>query len=371
MSNTAPLAANLNVGGKRVYALDMLRGFVMIFIMAGAGYHRAFKAISPDGFWGFLSDQLEHPAWEGLRFYDLIFPTFIFCIGMSVVYSLDRMVRENGLQTTYWRIFKRTALLFFLGVLEDGGMRDIADENVICGVLQRLALCYGITSVLYLNFKRRGLFIIFGTIMIGYWILFTMVPVPGVGVVSMVKYECWPNWVAQQIPPYYSADPEDLFSTLTAVCTCLLGVFTVFLIRGQEPKQVLLRLLGFSALCLVVGYAWWWLHFPVIKRAWTSSYVLVAGGYSLLFLAIFYGFADVLRWRGAWTKPFIWTGMNALTIYMLSFMLRFNDFARWFVGGPIEDAAGIYGELLVNVVSLVIAMLFLRWMYNRKIFLRL
>jgi predicted acyltransferase len=373
MSDATSIATESPNRAKRVYALDMLRGFVMIFIMAGAGYRRSFEAISEEGFWGFLATQLEHPPWEGLVFYDLIFPTFIFCIGVSLVYSLERMLRDEGKRAVYWRILKRTALLYFLGVLEDGGLREITDENVICGVLQRLALCYGITSVLYLNFKRRGLLVIFGTIMVGYWILFTMVPVPGVGVVSMVKHECWPNWIAQQIPPYYEDDPEDLSSTLTAVCTCLLGVFTAMLLRDSKraPKQILLRLLGLSALCLAVGYAWWWLHFPVIKRAWTSSYVLVAGGYSLLFLSVFYGFADVLQWRGPWTKPLIWTGMNALTIYMLSFMLRFNNYARWFVGGPIEEAAGVYGELLVNLTSLTLALLFLRWMYNRKIFLRL
>lgn len=357
---------------RRVVSLDMLRGFVMIFIMAGAGYHRAFAAISEEGFWGMLSTQLEHPGWEGLRFYDLIFPAFLFCIGVSLVYSLDRMVRDEGKKAAYWRVFKRTVLLFFVGVLLDGGMREITDENVICGVLQRLALCYGITSVLYLNFSMRGLYIIFGAILIGYWILLTMVPVPGHGV-NLVKGECWPNWISQQLPPYYDDDPEDLFSTIPAVCSCLLGVFIAPMLRdsSRDRKQVMLRLFGLAAICLAAGYLWWWLHFPVIKRAWTSSYVLTAGGYSLLFLAIFYALVDVLRWRGKWTLPFIWTGMNALTIYVLSDIVKFNDLARWFVGGAVEEYFGDYGRLLVNIVALVIAMAFLRWMYNRRIFLRL
>lgn len=373
MADSSSTATEPESVTRRVVALDMLRGFVMIFIMAGAGYHRAFAAISKEGFWGMLSTQLEHPGWEGLRFYDLIFPTFIFCIGVALVFSLDRMVREEGKRAAYWRIFKRTVLLYFLGILEDGGLREITDENVICGVLQRLALCYGITSVLYLNFKQRTLYIIFGAIMIGYWILLTMVPVPGTGEVNLVKGECWPNWISQQLPPYYDDDPEDLFSTIPAVCSCLLGVFIAPLLRDRkrEPKQILLRLLGLAAICLAAGYGWWWLGFPVVKRAWTSSYVLVAGGYSLLFLSFFYAFADVLQWRGAWTRPFIWTGMNALTIYMLTYMVDFNDYARWFVGGPVEAACGVYGLLVVNIVSLIIALWFLRWMYNRKIFLRL
>lgn len=374
-AKAAPAPAGPKVSGDRIVSVDVLRGFVMMFIIGGGEYSRAFLSIDREGFWGFLGNQLEHPGWEGLRFFDLIFPTFLFIIGISLVFSLDKLVGQADKTDAYKRIFKRFAILFFLGVLCDQGMNEITEENVLCGVLQRLALCYLAASLLFLNLEWKALAGILVGVLVGYWILFTMVPVPGVGVSIAEEGMCWPYFIDARIPPYYDTDPEGFATTIPAVCTCLLGVLTGIFLRDNDlsEAEVAKRLAGAGLALLVTGYVFWYvLHCPVIKRAWTTSYVLCAGGYSLLFLSLLYFIIDVKEWQGPWMQPFLWLGMNPLIVYVgnESKAVNFEGMARMFVGGPVAQAFGPYGNLLVACAGLAITLWFMRYLYEREIFLR-
>jgi predicted acyltransferase len=358
------------VGG-RLMSLDVLRGFDMFWIIGADSIVRGLRVISDDGVPGFFVRQFEHVRWEGFVFYDLIFPLFVFMIGMSLVLSLDKMVAKDGKGKAYARILRRSFLLFLLGVIYDDGVASIYDENVLCGVLQRLALCYFFTSLLYINLKPKALLALVVVVLIAYYILLCFVPVPGVGEVSLIRDAHWPAWVDEHTPPYYDFDPENYLGTVTAVCSCILGVFAGLFLRDSkknDTQKVLILIVGGIALT-IVGYLWGF-HFPIVKRMWTSSYVLVAGGYSFALLGIFYWIIDVLQVRW-WVWPFVWIGTNPLALYMANFIVDWDRVGSWFVGGPVAAVVDPYGQLLIAAAGLFFTLVLAWFLYTRKIFLRL
>ena len=166
------------------------------------------------------------------------------------------------------------------------------------------------------------------------------------------------------------SESEGLLSTIPAIATALLGVFAGLILRDgrfSDWKRVWI-FAGAGVLMVLAGYLWG-LQFPIVKKIWTSSYVLVAGGYSCLLLALFYCVVDVLKFQ-RWAIPLIWIGANPLMIYMLSEFIDFRNIARRIVGGPVADQFGQYGELFILAVAIMIVFLFARFLYHRKIFLR-
>jgi predicted acyltransferase len=151
----------------------------------------------------------------------------------------------------------------------------------------------------------------------------------------------------------------------------LLGVFAGLLLRNgavSDQKKVLI-LLGAGLAGVGLGFLWG-TQFPVIKKIWTSSYVLVAGGYACLFLAVFYQLIEIWHLR-RWCTPFLWIGMNPITIYLVFHLVRFSDIAKLVVGGPVRVALGRWGELATAVVVVGMVLGLVRLLYVRKVFLRL
>jgi len=190
--------------------------------------------------------------------------------------------------------------------------------------------------------------------------------IKGVNLASYVdqKYLPGKNWDG-------TWDPEGLLSTLPAIATCLLGAFAGLLLKNKtvpEQKKVAWLLAGGVA-GVVAGFLWG-LQFPVIKKIWTSSYVLVAGGYSCIFLAVFHQIVGIWKYQ-KWAMPFVWIGMNSITVYLVHNLVDLPKLANRFVGGPIKAGFGAYGELLVTVVVLGLSFLLCQFLYRRKIFLRL
>ncbi|MCC6153725.1 MAG: DUF1624 domain-containing protein [Candidatus Hydrogenedentes bacterium] len=376
----------------RMLALDVLRGFTMFWIIGSDSLHQAFKAISETGVAGFFANQFEHRKWDGFVFYDLIFPMFIFIIGISLVFSLQKIMQTHGKGEAYKRIFKRFVLMFLLGVFYDefmfkmfeyadkdksiGVLYDKWDENMLCGVLQRLAIAYAITSVLFLNFSKKGLVAIFIAITILYWGALTFIKAPDQETHSWERGKNIIHYIDSKIPPYGGSDPESLATTPPAITTCLIGVFTALFLQDKRRTltQKVQLLIAIGAAMTILGYAWGYLpggfNYPIIKRLWTSSYVLVAGGFSLMLLGALIYIIDVLQVKW-WTPMFMWIGMNPLLIYMSTNILDYPALARRFVGGPIEEAAGRFGPMLVAIVALSISVLIVRYLYQKKIFLRL
>ena len=359
----------------RLMSLDALRGFDMFWIIGADALLHGLRKASDNEVMQFIARQLEHCDWAGFRFEDLIFPMFVFIVGVSLVFSLSRTIELHGRRAAIVRIIRRAVLMYLLGILYYGGFSTSFDQIRLLGVLQRIAICYLCAGLIFCFWGLRGRLAWCVGLLVGYWLVMSYVPVPGGVAGDFSEGKNLANWVDQQFLPLRKwdgdHDPEGLLSTLPAVANCLIGVFAGMLLRDsnrQNWKKVVYLL---AAGVFMAALGWLWdLQFPVIKKIWTSSFVLVACGYSCVLLSLFYLVIDVwgLRW---WAQPFVWIGMNPITIYMLDNLVEIPKIAKLFVGGELNTYFGNYGDLVVAVVGLLITFGIARFLYQRKIFLRL
>jgi predicted acyltransferase len=385
-------------------SLDALRGFDMFWIVGGEELIHALYRAWPSGPLGLCRDQLTHKAWAGVAAYDLIFPLFVFIVGVSLVFSVRRMIEQVGMARAVKRIVVRSLVLYFFGLLIYGGISKGVDHIRWAGVLQRIAVCYLCASLLFCAFRLRALIITCASLLLGYWALTSLLPIRDFNLeTSQLKAlglepsspETRARFLAttryvhgrfddglslpQQIDFLYlpgrkwdgAYDPEGFLSTLPAIGTCLLGVFAGLWLKqgGPSPEKKVLGLLAAGIAGVLAGFAWG-LEFPIIKKIWTSSYVLVAGGYSCLLLAAFYQIIEIWQWR-KWCTPFLWIGMNPITIYLAAGLLPVENLAKLVVGGPVEAAFGPWGDFVVAITVVALMLAFARFLYQRKVFIRL
>lgn len=360
----------------RVVSVDALRGFDMFWIVGADHFARALGEISSSPTAQVFATQLRHVSWEGFRFYDLIFPLFVFMLGMSVVFSMPKYVEEHGKTAAHIRVLRRFILLFLLGAIRDAGLSDLASESPFSGVLQRMAWCYLGASLIFLNVRLKAQIAIFFGILIGYWILVCFVPHPDLGWsgTTFNQKENFVDWVDHKFLPMKEegqySESEGLLSTIPAIATALLGLFAGLIIRDSrfsDWKRVGI-FIGAGIVMVGLGYLWG-LQFPVIKKIWTSSYVLVAGGYSCILLGVFYAIVDAMKFQ-KWAIPFIWIGANPLMIYLCTEFIDFRDIAERVAGGPVAAQFGQYGELFLTTLGIIFVLIFARFLYHKKIFLR-
>ncbi|MBO0698578.1 MAG: DUF5009 domain-containing protein [Zavarzinella sp.] len=360
----------------RLMSIDALRGFDMFWIVGG---DVAVKAWANWAGWpppSLVETQLEHVPWEGFRFYDLIFPLFLFLVGVVIPFSLaGQRARGASSAQMHLRILRRTALLFALGLLANGVLQFDWGNLRVAGVLQRIAVCYGCAALIVLHTGVRGQAVVAAALLLGYWALLALVPAPG-GVAGDYSIEgnlagyidrhYLPGKILQRYYGY--GDNEGFLSTIPAVATPLLGALAGQWLRsGRVASARLLGLTLAGVVCLAVGTAWGTV-FPVIKNLWTSSFVLVAGGWSLLLLALFHGVIDVLGWR-RWAFFFTVIGANAITIYIVPRFLDFPKVAKFFFGGVIRHS-GSFEPVALPLAVLLVEWLFLLLLHRKGWFLR-
>jgi len=264
-------------------------------------------------------------------------------------------------------------------------MRVLADVRLI-GVLQRIAICYLVTGLLFIFFRPKVLLGIAAGLLLLYWGLMSFVAAPGQDHASFDPGKNLANWVdAKYLPGYkwgnelstpddWKYDPEGLLSTLPAVGGCMLGLFAGLLLRdpkaGQYKKFGTLCLAG--AILIGVGYAWGF-QFPIIKKVWTSSFVLLTAGCSAVLLSLFYLVIDVWKLR-FWAWPFVWIGMNAITLYLVWKAFEIVQLQQRIIGGKDTELARHVSDhftaLAGPILGLVLIMLLARFLYKRQIFLR-
>lgn len=361
----------------RVVSLDALRGFDMLWI---CGLDLIFRYAGKhfDVAWlKWLGEQMEHPKWEGFTLYDLIFPLFIFISGITIPFALLPKLKEGmPRRTLYVRIVRRMLLLVILGIIYNGGLTANSLHSIRYGsVLGIIGIGYGFAAMIAMNFRVRGQIAWLAAILLGYWAAFALIPVPGfgAGVITPAGSVC--AWVDQHFMPGMLArktyDAVGILPSIAAIATALFGVLAGHWLHDGARKpgiKWLGLLLGGAALA---SLGWFWgFHLPIIKNLWTSSYVVLCAGLSLLLLAIFYGLIDVLGYR-RWAFPFIVIGMNSITIYLASRFIDFRYTAKFLFGGLIKISPEVYQPLLLLMSILLIKWLLLYFLYRRKIFLRL
>lgn len=374
MKSELSLPAATPAPPSRLESLDVLRGFDMICMAVGEEIGRGLHAAFPNVVTAWIASQFSHVSWQGVHFYDLIFPLFVFIAGISIVYSVDRMVESGGRSKALRRIFTRTAILVLLGIFYYRGIENGYEKIRLLGVLQRIGLCYGAAAMLYCFFKTRGLIGWTLGLLLGYWAMMALVPVPGVGAGNYAEGLNLANYVDKQWLPLRKwdgdHDPEGLLSTIPAVGSCLLGVLAGILLKSPQwnPVQKIRALLIAGVAGIALGHLWGF-SFPVVKKIWTSSYVLVAAGWSSLLMAVFYQIVDVWKFK-SWTPVCLWVGLNPIAFYMSHNLIDFEKIGNRFVGGEIKAALGHGHELVLNLVILALMIALVRFMHQRRVYLR-
>lgn len=368
---------------QRLLSLDALRGFDMLWIISGEIIVHALATASGDPVSVWMSDQLRHTAWHGFTFYDMIFPLFIFIAGISMPYSMGRKLDgktgaelKQARREVYRALLKRTLILVLCGMVVNGALEFGGYENTrFASVLGRIAFAGLFAGWIVLNFKPRIQWVLFVVILLVYWALLSLVPVPGIGAGVLTPEGNLAGYVDRLWLPgrlhRTIYDPEGILSTIPAVATALLGVFTGQFLRSSSVadfyKGLLIGLIGLVFLGIAIL---WDRVFPINKILWTSSFVLYAGGWSLLLMAVFYLVVDVWQLK-RWTLPLQWIGTNSILIYMASHgLVDFEYSSRYLFSGLVQGFSLPWQEVAIGSGMLVIQLWLLWFLFKKKWFLK-
>ena len=369
---------------QRLQSLDVFRGLTIA----------AMLLVNNPGTWSHVYPPLEHAEWNGWTPTDLVFPFFLFIVGVATALSLGSLADAGaGRAELFRKALVRAAIIFGLGLLLQGFPYYNLPHLRIPGVLQRIAIAYLITAVVVLLTGVRGQVLTLLALLLGYWTLMTLVPVPGVGRGVLEPEKNLSNWLDFHLlgvnhvwQETRTWDPEGLLSTLGAVASVLCGVLAGHWIRsrrGTDTKAFGLFYAG--GMTLLLG--WVWSHiFPINKSLWTSSYVLLSAGIACLVLSAIFWLVDIEGYRG-WTVPFLVFGTNAITAYWLSTLC--GIVLDWItLAGPVEGEQVVLKTYLYETfyaswlapanaslayaVSYVVVWLgLLSFLYRRRIFIRI
>lgn len=368
----------------RLVSLDVVRGITI-----------AFMILVNSGIQGYSYRALDHAPWNGWTPTDLVFPTFLFLVGVSLVFSFEsRLARGATKSSLMLHTVRRAVILFLLGILVNGFPHFHPETQRIYGVLPRIAICFLIASAVYLLDSRPASKIVLIVLaLLGYWVIMRWIPVPGFGLpgrdipfldpdrnlVAYLDRHIFPGRLYEG-----TRDPEGLLSTLPALATTLLGMLTGMWLRStQTPTRKACGMFVAGVVGISLGIFWghW---FPINKKLWTSSYVLFAAGCALLLLSMSYWAVDIKKWRRGWTYPWLVFGMNAIGVYVFSQLLSatlsaitvhtgattasFSGylFLEYFAKIPSRPLSSLAYALSFVAVSFIPA----AWLYRKKIFLK-
>ena len=340
---------------KRLLSLDALRGLTIAFMIM-------VNNNGGPGAWA----QMHHAAWNGLTATDLVFPTFLFVVGVSIVFACEARLAKGATRAELARhTVQRAAILYLFGIVVNGFPYFTLAHLRFYGVLQRIAVCYLVIGLFYLWDRRVWTKVAALVVALaGYWVVMRWVPVPGAGVpgrdiplldgsqnlVAWLDRHLMPGHLYEDGLTHNLRDPEGLLSDLPALGTTLLGVLSALWLRTQRTlKTKAAGLAAGSVLCLALGSTWA-IWFPLNKKLWTSSFVLTAAGWSLLAFALSFYVVEVKGWgREGWTKRAVWPwlvfGSNAITAYLFSELVPgVSDLLQWTENGHRMNPLRWMGE---------------------------
>lgn len=364
---------------RRLASLDALRGFDMFFIMGGGMLLYTLGACYPDTFFATLQRQVVHSAWNGFTFEDLIFPLFLFLAGMSFAFSAARALQTGrGRMALQRKVLRRGLTLVALGVLYNGAL-TLPEEGIrYASVLGRIGVAWMLAATLVLWCRRAYLYIIGVAILLGYaallaWCVAPDAPIGAGGytmegsIVGYVDRLLLPGRLLLGVH-----DPEGILSTLPAVVTALLGYMAGERVRRANVNitggRTALELAVAGAVLLAAG---WGLDgvCPVNKNLWTSTFVCVAAGWSLLLFAAFYYVIDVRQWH-RWAFPFVVIGMNSVTIYLAQAFINVEYTTSQLFGGVVRLIPSLLGSVLYWAGYTLVCWLLLYFLWRKRIFLK-
>ncbi|HPK00593.1 MAG TPA: DUF5009 domain-containing protein [Candidatus Hydrogenedentes bacterium] len=361
---------------ERLASIDALRGFDMFWIIGGNPLVLAFLGMFFDPVPQWLEYHFEHVKWEGFSAWDLIMPLFLFVSGVSLPFSLAKWTGSSGKgkdrKALYIRLARRILLLWVLGMLVQGNLLrcDLSRLHLYSNTLQSIATGYLVATLLLLFCSIRGQLAAAVALLLGYWGLMVLVPVPGHGAGVLEPHANLALYIDEVILGRFRDGTTYtwILSGMGFAVSVLLGVFGGHVLRSDQTKNRKAAILFASGIgCLAAGWIWG-LAFPIIKHIWTSSMVLWAGGWSYLLLALFYWLIDVKQYR-KWAFPFIVIGMNAIAVYVATSLISFRRISEDLVG-HIAEHLGVAGPFLVTLTAFMIVWLILLYLYRKGTFIR-
>ena len=361
----------------RLLSLDVFRGITIAGMVL----------VNNPGSWEHIYWPLEHAQWHGWTPTDLVFPFFLFIVGVAIALALGNRAETGGSKRDlYLKIIKRTLIIFGIGLFLNAFPYFSLPELRIPGVLQRIAVCYFLASIIFLNTRWRTQIVIAIALLFIYWFLLKFIPAPGFAAGDLTKEGSLPSFIDRvvfgkhvwaQAKVY---DPEGLLSTIPALVTTLIGVLTGHWLRTEKTRmEKVAGMFVVGAVLLAIGWGWN-AFFPINKALWTSSYVLFTGGLALQFLAFCYWLIDI-KGYSRWAKPFEIFGLNAIALYVgaglmatLFGVLKVGDqpLGGWIYENVFASWASPVNASLAFAISFVLVWLFFMWLlYRRRIFIKI
>jgi predicted acyltransferase len=367
-----------NTEFKRLHSLDALRGFDMFWIMGGEGIVIALAALTGWPFFQWWNENLDHAAWNGFHFMDLIFPLFLFIAGISFPFSKAK--RYHGPETRkslYIHIIKRGLILVLLGIIYNNAIRFNFSQMRYGSVLGHIGLAWMFAALIFINTKLTFRIVWFCGILLGYWALLLLFPATDLGSTDPFSMNgCLVGYIDRLFMPghlYLDVhDPEGILNTLPAISTALLGMFTGEFVmsdylKDRQVKKVL-YMVAAGIVFILIGLLWN-TTFPINKNLWSSSFVCFVGGLSILLFSIFYLVIDVWNFK-KWSFFFVVIGMNSITIYLADNIIGFDQASKFLFGGFKSFFPEAYEPFISSVAIVITGWLFLYFLYKKKIFLK-
>jgi predicted acyltransferase len=356
----------------RLMSLDALRGFDMFWIIGGSEIFTGL-AKSVGGPFNIMVPQFEHVRWEGLHFFDLIWPLFMFIVGVSIPFSIGKRKAEGSTKSSlYFHAVLRAVVLFILGMIAQGGLLawDLSKLRPCYSVLHGIAAGYLIAFIVAIELRPKMQGIVTAVFLLGYWAIVMLIPVPGVGAGVLTPGGNIATWFDQLVlGRFHHGENTWFLSYPVFASSVLLGVVAGHLMKlpvTQNKKVLFLVVAGLG--CTGLGLLWS-IVFPVIKLMWTSSFVLIGGGFGFLMLALFYWIIDVKGYR-KWASFFAVIGMNSIVAYMAMMLFSFSQISNIFIGSLLPRT-GLWDDFISSTASFAVLWLILYWMYRTRTFVKL
>lgn len=368
---------SVEVKTERLKSLDALRGFDMFWICGGEMIIEYFAKYTHWPVFEWMHIQMQHAEWNGFHFYDMIFPLFLFLAGVSLPFSIQRR-KDQGQSNRqiHIHLITRCLILIGLGIIYNGGL-SFEWPIRFASVLARIGLGWFFASLIVLHFNRRAQIGWFAGILLFYWAIMMLIPVPGFGAGVLTLEGNLEAFIDRILLPgrLYDGvmDPEGILSTIPAISTALLGTFAGYLLTDKSPNLTKYRkwiiILGVGVLLVSLSLLWN-MVFPINKKMWTSSFVLCAGGMSMIFLSVFYLIIDVWGYT-KWAFPFVVFGMNAIFIYISQSVFGgFSVLNNSIFGGLVHIFPTDAQPLINSITFTFTGWLILYFLYRKKIFFK-
>jgi len=357
----------------RLVSLDALRGFDMLWITGGTSILLGLGKVLQRPWFDKFLEQFDHVRWQGLHFYDLIWPLFMFIMGAAIPLSVaKRRARGATDRSLLLHAVRRAIILFCLGTITQGNLLlfDLSRFRPCYSVLHGLAAGYLLAIVATVKVREKWHTAVIGAFLLVYWAMIMLIPVPGVGSGSLTPQGNVATYVDKLVLGRFHYGENTWFlSYLGFGASVLVGVLAgQILMSDRTATSKIYRMLGSGVISLAAGLLWS-LWFPVIKLLWTSSYVLIGGGLSFLTLALFYWIIDVRGYR-KWAFGFIVIGMNSIAVYFATEVFDFRCVGNVFVG-HLLPRLGRWDRLVEASAAFAVVWFVLYWMYRKKEFIKI